>query len=95
MIVLKYQFPVGGSGVFAAEIYEDAKILDAQLQYNRITVWFTVPKLNAGAMMNAKPRKFGFYVTAYEEVPDNAIYIKTFQFLDGNYVLHMFEIPNE
>lgn len=69
---------------------QGSKIIAAQLQYDDPTIWYTVPNIEGFA--GKYTRRFQFFVTGFEEVPNDAVYINTFQFDEGRFVLHMFEV---
>lgn len=95
MIIHKYQFPkhvVDGSSLQVVELPFGVKILTAQIQHDFITLWYLVSSVEKLADHVPHVHRFAFYATGYDEVPINARYMNTFQFDDGRYVLHMFEL---
>lgn len=96
MKIYKHTFPVGDSefpycgGPHSIDMPTSSKVIKAQVQHGAVTMWFTVP--NIEGFTGKFTRRFQFFVTGFEEVPDDAKYIETFQFFDGKLVLHLFEV---
>lgn len=68
-----------------------SKILTTQLQDSAIVMWYAAPDI---VDIKADPQIYHFklYVTGSENIPTNSRYMNTFQFDDGQFVIHMFEL---
>lgn len=74
---------------YVVELPVSAKILDAQMQYGDVSLWYSVSDSDAKAAKITKEYRFMFCFGSQRIVQD-AIYIRTFQFCGGSFVLHLF-----
>jgi len=85
--IYKYQIPGASTFAFAVAMPVNARILTVQAQHQAICIWAMV---NTSAPMEW--RYFNVFSTGWE-IGDwsEGSYLATVQFLDGSYVLHVFE----
>lgn len=91
MKIHKYQFPENlDESIFEVDLPVASKILTTQIQNGHVIMWYMVPD-NSG-FTGMFTHRFKFYTTGFEDVPINARYMNTLQFVSGLFVYHLFEI---
>jgi hypothetical protein len=85
MNIWKYPFEVVANEVIIP-MPDAAQVLDVQMQHGQPCLWALVDPTQAPG-----PRRFRIYGTGQEIRPVGK-YVGTFQMLDGDLILHMFEV---
>ncbi len=84
-----HQFRVKHQGVTVVQMPRGAVVLHAASQHDRVMLWSQVDQ-----HAPVEDRTFLSLYTGFDEVPSNAIYIGTTITDGGDFVTHVYEVPN-